>query len=97
VGLSCILFAIATGRAENDPAALLRGTFKTQKPRNFVAFTKSDNFGTLVRRIKAYDSLLTRSALLLAAYTFVRTGELRAAEWASSISKLLSGSFLLNA
>jgi integrase len=35
----------------------------------------------LVARIKAYDGMVTRSALLLAAYTFVRTGELRAAEW----------------
>ena len=74
-------FAIATGRAENDPAAPLRGTFKSQKGRNFSALTKSQEFGTLVARIKAYDGMVTRSALLLAAYTFVRTGELRAAEW----------------
>jgi integrase len=75
-------FAIATGRAEYDPGAPLRGTFKTQKARNFAAITKSDDFGTLVRRIRAYEGLLTRSALLLTVYTFVRTGELRAAEWA---------------
>ena len=37
-------FAIATGRAEYDPAAPLRGTFKTQKARNFAAITKSDDF-----------------------------------------------------
>jgi integrase len=74
-------FAIATGRAENDPAAPLRGTFKSQKGRNFSALTKSQEFGTLVARIKTYDGMVTRSALLLAAYTFVRTGELRAAEW----------------
>lgn len=74
-------FAIATGRAENDPAAPLRGTFKSQKVRNFSAVTKPEDFGTLVARIKGYDGIITRTGLLLAAYTFVRTGELRAAGW----------------
>jgi integrase len=75
-------YAIATGRAENDPAAPLRGTFKTQKARNFSALTKAEEFGTLISRVRGYDgSVITRNALLLAAYTFVRTGELRGAEW----------------
>jgi integrase len=75
-------YAIATGRAENDPAAPLRGTFKTQRSRNFSALTKEEEFGALVARVQAYDgSVVTRCALLLAAYTFVRTGELRGAEW----------------
>src|ERR1044071_4977180 len=75
-------FAISTGRAESDPAAPLRGTFKAHKGRNFAAVTKAGEFGELVARIKQYDgSAVTRWALLLMAYTFVRTGELRAAEW----------------
>lgn len=76
-------YAIATGRADVDPAAPLRGTFKAHKPRNFAALTKPQEFGELIARIKAYDgSPVTRCALLLMAYTFVRTGELRGAEWA---------------
>jgi integrase len=75
-------YAIATGRADTDPAAPLRGTFKAHKPRNFAALTDPREFGRLMVGIIHYDgSPLTRSALLLMAYTFVRTGELRGAEW----------------
>jgi integrase len=75
-------YAIATGRADSDPAAPLRGTFKAHKSRNFAALTKAPEFGELVARIHSYDgSPVTRCALLLMAYTFTRTGELRAAEW----------------
>jgi integrase len=75
-------YAIATGRAESDPAAPLRGTFKAHKSRNFAALTKPQEFGQLVARIRSYDgSPVTRCALLLMAYTFPRTGELRSAEW----------------
>ena len=76
-------YAIATGRADNDPAAPLRGTFKAHKSRNFAALTKAEEFGQLLAKVYAYDgSPITRSALQLMAYTFTRTGELRAAEWA---------------
>ena len=75
-------YAIATGRCENDPAAPLRGTFKAHKSRNFAALTTAQEFGKLVARIRTYDgSPVTRCALLLMAYTFTRTGELRSAEW----------------
>ena len=75
-------YAIATGRAEDDPAAPLRGTFKSHRSRNFAALTKAQEFGQLVARIRSYDgSPVTRCALLLMAYTFPRTGELRSAEW----------------
>ena len=75
-------YAIATGRADVDPAAPLRGTFKAYKGRNFAALTKPEQFGELIAKIKAYDgSPVTRCALMLMAYTFVRTCELRGAEW----------------
>ena len=75
-------YAIATGRAEQDPAAPLRGTFKAHKPKNFPALTKADELGALLAAIETYDgSPVTRAALKLLALTFVRTGELRAAEW----------------
>jgi integrase len=76
-------YAIATGRADNDPAAPLRGTFKAHRARNFAALTKAQDFGELLGTVQAYDgSPVTRSALLLMAYTFTRTGELRGADWA---------------
>jgi integrase len=75
-------YAIATGRAEQDPAAPLRGTFKAHKPKNFPALTKADELGALLAAIEKYDgSPVTRAALKLLALTFVRTGELRMAEW----------------
>jgi integrase len=75
-------YAIATGRAENDPAAPLRGTFKAHKSGHFAALTKPSELGQLLARIRDYDgSIITRYGLLLLAYTFTRTTELRAAEW----------------
>jgi integrase len=75
-------YAIATGRADADPAAPLRGTFKAHKGRNFAAVTKAEEFGSLVAKVRGYDgSPVTRLAMMLMAYTFVRTGELRGAEW----------------
>ena len=50
--------------------------------RNFAALTKAEDFGGLLGSINDYDgSPVTRFALLLKAYTFTRTGELRAAQW----------------
>ncbi|AWN39520.1 tyrosine-type recombinase/integrase [Methylobacterium durans] len=75
-------YAVATGRADYDPAAPLRGTFKAHKPKNFAAVTKAQEFGELIARMRTYDgSFVTRSALMLIAYTFVRTSELREACW----------------
>ncbi len=75
-------YAIATGRADNDPAAPLRGTFKAHKGRHFAALTKPTELAELLGRIQDYDgSVLTRYGLLLLTYTFTRTTELRAAEW----------------
>jgi integrase len=75
-------YAIATGRAEADPAAPLRGTFQSHQPRNFPALTKAEELGHLLASIDTYDgSPITRAALKVLAYTFVRTGELRGAQW----------------
>jgi len=75
-------YAIATGRAENDPAAPLRGAFKAHKSKHFAALTKPSELGPLLAKIREYDgSVITRCGLLLLAYTFTRTTEIRAAEW----------------
>jgi len=75
-------FAIATARADNDPTVALRGALvaPTVKPRAAIVSPKA--FGGLLRAIEDYDGTLeTRYALELLALTFVRPGELRAAEW----------------
>jgi integrase len=76
-------FAIATARAGNDPTVALRGALvaPTVKPRAAIVAPKA--FGGLLRAIEDYDGTVeTRYALELLALTFVRPGELRAAEWA---------------
>jgi len=76
-------YAIATGRAERDPAADLRGALPPVKPKHHSAITDPEKVAGLLRAIDGYQgSLVTKSALRLAPLLFVRPGELRKAEWA---------------
>ena len=71
-----------TGRADADPAAPLGDTFKSQGSELRGCDQNPRVFGELIAKIKSYDgSPITRCALLLGAYTFVRISELRGAEW----------------
>lgn len=75
-------FAIATGRAERNIAADLRGTLKAVVATHFSAITEPDAIGQLLRAIDGYQgqpSVL--HALRLAPHVFVRPGELRGARW----------------
>jgi integrase len=74
-------FAIATDRADSNPAATLAGTFKRHKTGNIIAILDPKEFGALMRAIRSYDSLITRLGLLFIAYSFVRSSELRGATW----------------
>ena len=75
-------YAVATGRAERDPAADLKGALAQRKPRHMAAITKPKEVGGLMRAIDGYEGhLITRCALRLAPLVFVRPGELRQAEW----------------
>ncbi|MGH7317591.1 MAG: tyrosine-type recombinase/integrase, partial [Candidatus Rokuibacteriota bacterium] len=74
--------AIATGRAERDPAADLRGALPPVKEKHHAAITESKAIGALLRAIDGYQgSFVTQCALRLAPLLFVRPGELRKAEW----------------
>ena len=76
-------YAIATGRAERDISADLRGALPPVKVESFAAVTEPDKVGELLRAIDGYQGTLTVScALRLAPLVFVRPGELRKAEWA---------------
>jgi integrase len=75
-------YAIATGRAENDPTASLRDALTTPKVRHLAAITDARKVGPLLRAIDGFAGHeLTRAALRLAPHVFVRPGELRQAEW----------------
>ena len=74
-------YAIATGRAESDPSRDLDGALKTPQHKNYAALGAAE-LPEFLGKLEAYDGhLQTRLALRFLALTFVRTGELRAAEW----------------
>jgi integrase len=75
-------YAIATGRAERNVAADLRGALPSVKETHHAAITEPENIGALLRAIYDYrGSRVTKCALQLAPLVFVRPGELRQAEW----------------
>jgi integrase len=75
-------YAIATGRAERDPAADLRGALITPKVTHRAAIIDPIGIGGLLRAIDGVEGTVTvRAALRLAPLVFVRPGELRFAEW----------------
>ena len=75
-------YAIATGRADRDPAAALRGALAPVVVRNHPAITDPNGIGELLRAIDGYRGHLpTEYALKLLPLMFVRPGELRLAAW----------------
>ncbi len=75
-------YSIATGRAERNPATDIRGALEPAVKTHHAAITDPKAVGALLRAIDGYQGdLTTRCALKLAPLTFVRPGELRAAEW----------------
>jgi integrase len=75
-------YAVATGRAERDPASDLRGALPPVNGGHFATITDSAGIGALLRAIDGYEgTFVARCALRLAPLVFVRPGELRAAEW----------------
>jgi len=75
-------YAVATGRAERDPAADLRGALSPVQTINRAAIIEPKKVGELLRAIDGYQgSFIVKCALKLAPLFFVRPGELRNAEW----------------
>lgn len=76
-------YAVATGRAERDPSADLRGALATGKVRHRASITEPVKVGELLRAMDGLSgSLVVSCALKFAPLVFVRPGELRKAEWA---------------
>lgn len=75
-------YAIATGRAERNPAADLIGALERPQTNHFASIVLPSKIGELLRAIYHYEgSPVTIAALKLAPLVFVRPGELRSAEW----------------
>lgn len=74
-------YAIVTGKAERDVSADLRGALKTRKKVHHASIQASE-LPEFLENLDKYDGhLQTKLALKLLLLTFVRTTELRAAQW----------------
>jgi integrase len=75
-------YAIATGRADRDISADLKGALAPVKRKHFAAVTEPGKIAELLRVIDSYEgTFIVKCALRLAPLVFVRPGELRTAEW----------------
>lgn len=76
-------YAIATGRADRNPANDLVGALTQPQTRHFASLTEPAKVGELLRALHGYrGSPVVTGALRLAPLVFVRPGELRRARWA---------------
>jgi integrase len=76
-------YAIATGRAERNPAADLGGALEQPRTKHFSSLTNPAEIAPLLRALWGYQgSAVTQAALKLGPMLFVRPGELRHAKWA---------------
>jgi integrase len=76
-------YAIANQLAPSDPTRDLRGALASRKPKHHAAILEPKRVGELLRAIDGYEGQpVTRIAMQLSPYVFVRPGELRRAEWA---------------
>lgn len=76
-------YAIATGRAERNPAADLIGALAQPKAGHFASLTEPQDVAPMLRALYGYyGTPAVMAALKLAPLVFVRPGELRHARWA---------------
>jgi integrase len=75
-------YAIATGRAERDVTADLRGALTSPTTKHHAAITDPAAVGELLRAIEGFSGQpATHAALRLAPYLFQRPYNIRAMEW----------------
>jgi integrase len=75
-------YAVATLRAQHNPADILRGALITPKVKHHAALLEPAKVGELLRAIDGYGGRIeTRIALQLAPHVYLRPGELRQAQW----------------
>ena len=75
-------YAIATGRAERDPVADLKGALKPHRKIHLAAIIDVEKIKQLLLAMKSFTGTkVVKAALWFSAYTFCRPGEIRQAEW----------------
>lgn len=89
------VMAVATGRAETNPAATLGQSLKKPIKGKRAAITDPAEVAEMLRAFDAYGGgLVVKTALHLSALTWVRPGELRQMEWTDV--DLDAGEWLVN-
>ena len=75
-------YAVASGKAERDPSADLRGALKVHIKKHHAAITEPKELGKLLVAIDAFSGTpVVRAALQISPLLFVRPKELRHMEW----------------
>lgn len=75
-------YAVSTSRLGSDPTLGLRGALTAPTVTHYGAITDPKRVGELLRAVDGYEGLgLTKLALQIAPHAFVRSGELRHADW----------------
>lgn len=74
-------YALATRKIPYDPSSQLGLELPIHVSKPMPAATHASEIGVLMRALESIDSLVLRSAILLIAYTFVRSGEACLARW----------------
>ena len=75
------MYAVATNRAERNPAADLRMALRVPKKKHYARLEATD-LPEFIEKLASYDGHpMTKLALRLLMITFVRTSELRGAKW----------------
>ena len=76
-------YAVATGRAERDPSADLKGALKSKTKKHYASITYPEEVGKLLLAIEGFQGTsIVRTALQLSPLLFPRPGEIRGMEWA---------------
>jgi len=82
IGGQVFRYAVATGRAERDISADLKGALPQPQDKHRAAITEPLEVAKLLRAIDDYSgSFVVKCALKIAPLVFVRPGELRHMEW----------------
>lgn len=75
-------YAVATGRGESDPSAILRGALVVPKTKHHAAILEPRQLGELLRAMDNYSGhKITRLAMQVSPHVMTRPGELRMAVW----------------
>ncbi|MCS3390382.1 tyrosine-type recombinase/integrase [Burkholderia thailandensis] len=75
-------YAVAAGKAQENPAIHLKGALPPARPGHFAAITEPKEVGLLLRTMNAAGATFpVKCALRLLPYLFCRPGELRTMRW----------------